>query len=155
MIDYSQPEYISNWDQYFLNLALQVARKSKDPSTKVGAILVNDRQSIISTGFNGFPRGVQDLATRYEDKPTKRLFVQHAERNALDQAECRVTGYSLYVTLCPCSECCKSIIQRGVTKVVCLPHDPVRHPDWEDSFNFSKDLLKEAGVTLVITDLLI
>ena len=108
----------TNWDIRFLDLAAHVAGWSKDPNTKVGAVIVNDQKQILSVGYNGFPRGVEDRVSRYEDRATKLLFVAHAERNALDNAYTDVRGATLYSTLCPCNECAKSIVQKGIKRVV-------------------------------------
>jgi dCMP deaminase len=131
-----------------MDLAEHIADWSYDPSTKVGAVVVDDRNRIISIGYNGFPRGVKDLAKRYEDRPTKHLFVAHAERNALDNSPMSVEGCTMYVPLLPCNECAKSIIQRGIKKVV--SYTPVR----EDSFNWeiTKQMFRESGVTLCLID---
>ena len=108
----------SNWDTRFLELANYVSQWSKDPSTKVGAVIVNDQKQVLSLGYNGFPRGVEDWSSRYEDREMKLLYVAHAERNALDNAFADVRGATLYTSLCPCNECAKSIIQRGIKRVV-------------------------------------
>jgi dCMP deaminase len=110
---------MSKWCQRFLDLAEHIGEWSYDPRTKLGAVIVDDRNRIISIGYNGFPRGVKDLAKRYEDRPTKHLFVAHAERNALDNSPMSVEGCTMYVPLMPCNECAKSIIQRGIKKVIC------------------------------------
>lgn len=111
----------TNWDMRFLDLAMHVAQWSKDPSTKVGAVIVNDQHQVLSLGYNGFPRGVEDRVSRYNDRETKLLFVAHAERNALDNAYVDVRGATLYTSLCPCNECAKSIIQKGIKRVVTQP----------------------------------
>ncbi len=111
----------SNWDIRFLELAYHVAKWSKDPSTKVGAVIVNEQHQVLSLGYNGFPRGVEDRESRYADRETKLLFVAHAERNALDNAFVDVRGATLYTSLCPCNECAKSIIQKGIKRVVTHP----------------------------------
>jgi dCMP deaminase len=107
-------------------------------------VIVDNRNRIISIGYNGFPRGVKDLAARYEDRPTKHLFVAHAERNALDNSPMSVEGCTLYVPMMPCNECAKSIIQRGIKKVICY------EPDREDTFNWeiTELMFKEADVSL-------
>lgn len=135
---------MSKWCQRFLDLAEHIGQWSYDPRTKLGAVIVDDRNRIISIGYNGFPRGVKDLAKRYEDRPTKHLFVAHAERNALDNSPMSVEGCIMYVPMMPCNECAKSIIQRGIKKVICY------QPDREDTFNWeiTELMFKEAGVML-------
>lgn len=142
-----------DWDDYFVELAMLVKEKSKDPSSKIGAVLVGEDNSIISTGFNGFPRGIDEsIAARWE-RPLKYEFVSHAERNAIDNAArlgMRVKGSRLYLVgfgppTAPCTECAKTIIQAGVSEVIGAPYKPARD-DWMDSLNFSVRLLEEAGV---------
>ena len=106
-----------SWTEYYLWLAMAASVRSKDPSSHVGAVVV--KGSSVVTGYNGFPKGVQDLKHRWE-RPTKYDFVAHAERNALDNANFDVTGAKIYVThYPPCNECAKSIIQRGISEVIC------------------------------------
>jgi dCMP deaminase len=135
---------VSKWADRFLALAEHIAEWSYDPSTKVGAVIVDNKHRVISMGYNGFPRGVRDLSRRYADKETKHLYVCHAERNALDNAPMSVEGCTMYVALLPCNECAKSIIQNGITKVITYK------PDREDKFNWdvTRTMFREAGVTL-------
>jgi dCMP deaminase len=107
------------WDEYGLVLAEVVSFKSKDPSTKVGAVILTKDNKVLSTGFNGFPRGVEDLVERYKDRPLKYQLVAHAERNAIDLCQIRPVGATLYCNkVFVCKECAKSIIQSGITRVV-------------------------------------
>ncbi|CAB4143763.1 ComEB Deoxycytidylate deaminase [uncultured Caudovirales phage] len=135
-----------NWDKRFLELAEHVAQWSKDPRTKVGAVIVDEKKRVVSVGYNGFPRGVHDDPDRYEDRTTKHLFVAHAERNALDNAPLMVDGCTIYVPLLPCNECAKSIIQKGIIRVVTYAPD-------RDGTMFNWDITRkmfyEAGVKLV------
>ena len=135
---------MSKWADRFLALAEHIAEWSYDPSTKVGAVIVDNKHRVLSMGYNGFPRGVRDLSRRYADKETKHLYVCHAERNALDNAPMSVEGCTMYVALLPCNECAKSIIQNGITKVITYK------PDREDKFNWdvTRTMFREAGVTL-------
>jgi dCMP deaminase len=139
---------VTDWHKRFLDLCEHVATWSKDPSTKLGSVIVDDKKRIVSVGYNGFPRGVEDFEERYEDRPTKYLFVAHAERNALDNAPMMVDNCTMYVTLLPCNECAKSIIQKGITKVVTY------FPTREDVFNWNITLkmFKEAGVDVIYID---
>jgi dCMP deaminase len=128
-------------------LAEHVATWSKDPSTQVGCVIIDKQNRVVSVGFNGFPRGIKDLADRYEDKETKYLFVAHAERNALDNAPLSVEGCTLYSPLLPCNECAKSIIQKGITKVVSYePTEDRPHLRWD----ITKKMFQEAGVQLYL-----
>lgn len=135
---------MSKWSDRFMALAEHVADWSYDPSTKVGAVIVDDKNRVVSLGYNGFPRGIKDLPERYNDRELKLLFVCHAERNALDNAPHSVEGCTMYVPLMPCNECAKSIIQNGIRKVV--TYKPTR----EDKYNWdiTRQMFLEAGVIL-------
>ena len=135
------------WDKRFLNLAEHISSWSKDPSTKVGAVIVNEKNHILSVGYNGFPRGVSDSEVRYNTRDVKYMYVCHAERNALDNAHTDVSGCTLYSTLLCCNECAKSIIQRGIKRVVCY------EPDRDGAFmnwDVTGIMFREAGVQLDI-----
>ena len=139
---------MTDWHKRFLDLCEHVATWSKDPSTKLGSVIVDDKKRILSVGYNGFPRGVSDHEERYNDRPTKYLFVAHAERNALDNAPMMVDNCTMYVTLLPCNECAKSIIQKGITTVVTY------RPERKDTFNWNATLamFDEAGVNVVYVE---
>ena len=115
-------DYIS-WDEYFMGIAMLAARRSKDPSTQVGACIVSPDNIIISTGYNGMPKGCSDdeFPWEREGTETKYPYVVHAELNAILNANGRdLRGSRLYVALFPCNECAKAIIQSGVKEVVYL-----------------------------------
>ena len=137
------------WDRRFLDLADHIAQWSKDPRTKVGAVIVDEKKRVVSVGYNGFPRGVGDDDSRYVDRPTKHLFVAHAERNALDNAPLMVDGCTLYVPLLPCNECAKSIIQKGITRVVTYK---VKRDGTGFNWDITLKMFKEAGITLDLID---
>ena len=138
------------WDVRFLKLAQHIASWSKDPSTKVGCVIVGPDREIVSTGYNGFPRGVSDDSSRYDDRNTKLHLICHAEENAVSHAA-RI-GVSLrnttaYVTWPPCPRCARSLVQAGVTKVV---HQETELPErWVEQMNWSFQLLDEADVEVV------
>ena len=135
------------WDFRFLQLAETVSSWSKDPSRKIGSVIVDSKRRVLSVGYNGFPRGVEDQIARYEDRETKLKFVCHAERNALDNSPGSVEGATLYATLFPCNECVKSIIQRGITKVVTFNPDPSKNSLF--FLPVSRTMLSESGIKLV------
>lgn len=139
-----------SWDQVFLRLAKEVASWSKDPSTKVGAVAVGPKRNVLAQGYNGFPRGIFDYAERYNDKPTKYMYVVHAEMNVIYNATYNgvsLDGASLYVYgLPPCSECAKGIIQVGIKEIITETQGIPKK--WEESWNFSKSMFDEAGVTV-------
>lgn len=131
------------WDRRYLNLAQFWANEcSKDPRTKVGCVIVNENNRIVSLGYNGFPSGVEDTDERWNDPEQKHKLVQHAERNALDSAEGSVRGCTLYVTLKPCVECAKSIAQSGIQRVVYYWSDREDRFGWE----YTDIIFREAGI---------
>lgn len=132
------------WDSRFLQLCSHVASWSKDPSTKVGACVVDSRKRVVSLGYNGFPTGVLDYTDRLNVRETKLLFVCHAERNALDNAPHKVEGCTLYCTLMPCNECAKSIIQNGIKRV--CTYKPIATDKY--NWDITKIMFYEAGVIL-------
>jgi len=138
---------MTDWNKRFLDLAGHVAGWSKDPSTKVGAVIVNDDKQVLGLGYNGFPRGVHDCKERYNDRNLKLQFVAHAERNALDNAA-DVRGATLYSTLFPCTDCAKGIIQRGIRCVVTTQPNEVQSRRF--NFETSKIMFDEAGVELLL-----
>jgi dCMP deaminase len=141
------------WQERFIKLALEVADWSKDPATKVGAVIVDDKKRIVSVGYNGFPRGVHDNPERYEDREIKYKFVAHAERNALDNAFISVEGCTLYTTLYPCNECTKSIIQKGITTIVTPDYHNVSEKSQEvRGYKWSQIMLEESGIEVIMID---
>lgn len=117
-------DYIS-WDEYFMGIALLSSRRSKDPSTQVGACIVNSRNKIMSVGYNGFPLGCSDDDFPWErsgdEFDTKYPYVCHAELNAiLNSGGASLEGCKIYVALFPCNECAKAIIQCGIKEVLYL-----------------------------------
>lgn len=130
-----------------MELARHVAGWSKDPSTKVGAVIVRPDRSIVSVGYNGFPRGVNDAEHRYLDKPVKYSLVVHAEANAILAAKESLQDAVLYVTLFPCNECAKLIIQSGIRTIV-APQVTEEHAHWGDSMKTSWTMFLESGVVV-------
>lgn len=136
------------WDNRFLNLAREISTWSKDPSAQIGAVIVNDDRRILATGYNGFPRGIQDNDWRYQDREVKYKYVVHAEMNAIYNATFNgisLNDSTLYVWGLPvCSECAKGVIQVGIRKIVMPKLD---YPDrWVESFRKSRELFSEAGI---------
>ena len=137
-------DYIS-WDEYFMGVAKLAARRSKDPSTQVGACIVSPEDIIISTGYNGMPKGCSDDEFPWdrEGEETKYPYVVHAELNAILNANGRdLRGSRVYVALFPCNECAKAIIQSGVKEVVYLSDKYAGTPENAAS----KRMLDAAGV---------
>lgn len=135
----------TKWDKRFLDLAKLCGSWSKDPSTQVGAVIVDDNNRIVSIGFNGFPQGVEDSEERLVDRQVKYDIIVHAEANALMFAY-KSTGCTLYTyPFEPCSRCAGMIIQSGVKRVVTLKNKVSR---WEKDFKITRMLFKESGVKL-------
>ena len=140
------------WDIRFLKLAKEISTWSKDPSSKIGAVVVNDDRRILATGYNGFPRGIEDSDERLNDREEKYPRIIHAELNALMNAlysGVSVKGATLYVYGLPiCSDCTKSVIQSGIKRVVLSP--PYLAPEkWRESWEkLSEPMFKEAGVKI-------
>ena len=137
-------DYI-NWDEYFMGIAMLAARRSKDPSTQVGACIVSQDNIIISTGYNGMPKGCSDDLFPWdrEGEETKYPYVVHAELNAILNANGRdLRGSRIYVALFPCNECAKAIIQSGVREIVYLSDKYAHTP----TTIASKRMLDAAGV---------
>ncbi|MFV0498788.1 MAG: deoxycytidylate deaminase [Bacilli bacterium] len=110
------------WDDYFMGVAVLSGLRSKDPNTKVGACIVNDKNRIIGIGYNGFPRGCDDDVFPWEDNEiyskSKYAYVVHAELNAILNSSQSLHGSTIYVSHFPCNECTKAIIQSGIKEVV-------------------------------------
>ena len=137
-------DYIS-WDEYFMGIAMLTARRSKDPNTQVGACIVSPENIIMSTGYNGMPKGCSDdeFPWNREGEDTKYPYVVHAELNAILNASGRdLRGSRIYVALFPCNECAKAIIQSGVKEVVYLSDKYNGTP----SMNASRRMLSAAGI---------
>lgn len=141
-------DYIS-WDEYFMGVALLSSMRSKDPSTQVGACIVNNENRIVGVGYNGFPKGCSDDDfpwDRQADSPnsTKYPFVCHAELNAILNSNGNVKGARIYVALFPCNECAKSIIQAGISEVIYISDKYAQ----TDGTIASRKMLEAAGVKL-------
>jgi dCMP deaminase len=140
-------DYIS-WDEYFMGVALLAARRSKDPSTQVGACIVSRQNKIISVGYNGMPIGCSDDEFPWEREgdvlDTKYPYVCHAELNAiLNNVGFNLDGCKIYVPLFPCNECSKAIIQSGIREVIYISDKYAS----TDSVKASKRMMDHAGVS--------
>lgn len=156
-------QFSMRWLNYFFQLAVTVSTQSKDFRTRVGCVVVDDYKRILATGFNGFPVGLEDTLGRYQDRSYKLLHVCHAEANAICQAASSgisFRGASLFVTLQPCFECSKLIIQSGIKTVYYLSpseeEDKRRkeskerlepsHLDWRANNESALKMLHECGI---------
>ena len=139
-------DYIS-WDEYFMGVALLASKRSKDPNTQVGACIVDQNNVILTTGYNGFPKGCSDDEFPWdrEGENTKYPYVVHAELNAILNASGKdLKGARIYVDLFPCNECAKAIIQSGIKEVIYLSDKYANTP----ATQASKLMLTTAGVRL-------
>ena len=140
---------VLTWDEYFMGLAHLSALRSKDPNTQVGAAIVDENHRVVSVGYNGFPTGVSDDEVPWSREgdvlTSKYAFVVHAELNAILNSQRSVRGCTIYVSLFPCNECAKAIIQSGIKKIV-YESDKYNGVDTNIA---SKRMLKAAGVELV------
>jgi len=137
---------LKKWDLRFLEMARNAATWSKDPSTKVGAIIVDDDKRVISVGYNGFPKGVSD-DERLDDREEKYKMIVHAERNALLFANKDVKNCNIYTyPFMPCSVCAGMIIQAGIKRVVTVKNNNAR---WQKDFVVSRQMFKESEIYLI------
>lgn len=136
-----------NWKRRFLGLAEHIAQWSKDPSTKVGAVITTKDNRIISLGFNGFPRHVLD-DNRLNDRDLKYKIIIHAEMNAIHFSGYPLTDCVLYTwPMPPCSRCAASIIQVGIDKVI-APYNFGENKRWENDITLAAEMFAEAGIFL-------
>ncbi len=139
---------VISWEEYFMGLAHLSALRSKDPNTQVGACIVDQDNKVVSIGYNGMPRGCNDADFPWEREggflDTKYAFVVHAELNAILNSPRPVSGCTLYVSLFPCNECAKAIIQSGIKKII---YESDKYDGTEGNIA-SKKMLQEAGVEL-------
>ena len=140
---------VITWDEYFMGLAHLSALRSKDPNTQVGACIVDAENKVVSIGYNGMPRGCSDNEFPWEREGsflnTKYAFVVHAELNAILNSPRPVKDCTLYVSLFPCNECAKAIIQSGIRKIV---YESDKYDGTEGNVA-SKKMLQKAGIELV------
>lgn len=144
-------ELNEKWHARFLSLAFFISGWSKDPSTKVGAVIVRpETRTIVSTGYNGLPRGVADTAARLQDREYKMMSTVHAEVNAImhaARAGMVIEGCVLYCTWPPCNHCAPIIIQSGIKHVI-IPRDVVIPDRWRPSFEHAERDMVEAGIVV-------
>lgn len=141
----------NKWDLYFLNISKQAANMSKDPSTKVGSVIFDSNNRIISTGYNGFPKGIEDTEERLNNREIKYKLVIHAEQNSILFACRDLSGCSIAVwPFQPCSKCAGIIIQSGIKRVIAPNASEDVLSRWKEDLELSTQLFKEADVVLDI-----
>lgn len=146
-------KFSDKWNHRFMGLAKHISTWSKDNSTKVGCAIVGPDKEIRSTGYNGMPRGVDDNNPKRYERPTKYSFFEHAERNAIYNATLFGTSLrdcSIYVTVVPCADCARAIIQSGIKEVFFQTPNETDEKSkisgWRESVKFSLEMFEESGV---------
>lgn len=143
---------VISWDDYFMGMAHLSAMRSKDPSTQVGACIVSPSKKVVGLGYNGFPTGINDDDFPWEKHDeydqSKYAYVVHAELNAILNATTSLQGCSMYVSLFPCNECAKAIIQSGIKTLI---YESDKYAD-TSAVLASKKMLKAAGVSCIQLD---
>ncbi|HOK47322.1 MAG TPA: dCMP deaminase family protein [Bryobacteraceae bacterium] len=142
---------VPSWDAYYLEICRVVACRSKDPNTQVGCVIVGPHHEIRSTGYNSFPRGIRDNVPERFERPTKYLWIEHAERNAICNAARAGTsteGCTLYVEIMPCMDCARAIVHAGITEVVISAARMSAYSSeyYNEHFGIVEVLFQEAGV---------
>jgi dCMP deaminase len=144
---------VPDWDRYFLEICRVVATRSKDPATQIGCAIVGPAHEIRSTGYNSLPRHVRDDVAERLERPTKYLWIEHAERNAIynaARAGTSLEGCTLYAELTPCMDCARAIVQAGIVEVV-LNEERVKKyssEQYNPHFALVDELFGEAGVKM-------
>lgn len=141
-----------NWNKRFIELAEHIATWSKDPSKKIGAVIVDENNRIISTGYNGFAKGIKDSVERLENKELKRSLMLHAEENAILHAKQDLNGCRIYIAgYCCCIHCASMIIQSGIKEVYYknTSEDNYVSEHWQKNLELAKGLLSEAEINIV------
>jgi len=141
------------WTPYFRRMAETAALKSKDERAQVGAIIVGPDREIVSTGYNSFPRGLNDDIPERQERPEKYYWMEHAERNAIYNAARHGTptrGCTLYLShWFPCHECARAIINSGIKEIYCDPLEKsIGSSSFDESFKRSYEMLMEAGIKI-------
>jgi dCMP deaminase len=137
---------MDKWDRRFLDLALLVASWSKDPSTQVGAIIVDDIKRVKGVGFNGFARGIEDADPLLKDRNAKLNRMIHAEINAVLNSPANLNGCTMYLTIPPCNMCANFLIQTGIKRIVWFTPSTELVQRWGESWSLTYDLLREANI---------
>ena len=143
--------FTDDWNIFFMQQAQLMSTRSKDPSTKIGCIIVSPQRVVVSEGYNGFPRGIADTPERLNDRTQKYPRVVHGEANAIINAGrngAKIEDGILYVTQPPCPNCAKMIVQAGIREILYIDLDPTKKniSGWRDELGISFDMFDEAGI---------
>ena len=150
---------IPSWDKYFMTMAYVVSKRSKDQSTKAGSVVVGGDHEILSTGYNSFPRGMQDDLPERQERPLKYKYFEHAERNAVYLAAkqgAKLAGATMYVNIMPCCDCARAIIQSGINEIIIHKQGQAAfvhsrgdsNQEWDQDHAMVVDMLTEACVNV-------
>ncbi len=142
---------VPTWDEYYLQICKVVASRSKDPNTQIGCVIVGPAHEIRSTGYNSLPRRIRDDIPERFERPTKYLWIEHAERNAICNAARAGTateGCTIYVEIMPCMDCARAIVQAGIVEVVISASRMAQYSSdyYDQHFGIVEVLFSEAGV---------
>jgi dCMP deaminase len=141
-----------NWKEYFRGITHQIKLKSKDRYTQIGAVVVGSNNQIVSTGYNSFPRGINDLLDERQERPEKYYWFSHAETNAIVNSALNgvsTKGTVMYMSCgIPCSDCARNIINAGITKIVCERSGGAVGEKWFEHAKRSIEMFEEAGVEI-------
>ena len=144
------------WTEYFRELAHTVKKKSKDKNTQIGAVIVGTDKEIVSTGYNSFPRGINDGVSERQERPEKYHWFEHGERNAIYNAArigVSTKGTTMYLSCgIPCSDCARGIINAGIVRIFCERAGGATGIKWAESAERSWDMFEEAGVKVCFYD---
>ena len=145
-----------NWVEYFRNLTHQIKLKSKDERTQIGAVIVGRDKEIVSTGYNSFPRGIDDNKSERQERPEKYYWFEHGERNAIYNAArigVSTKGCTMYLSCgIPCADCARGIINAGIVRIFCERGEGAKGKKWDDSAERSWEMFREAGVKVCFYD---
>jgi dCMP deaminase len=145
------------WYTRFMDMADLICTWSKDPSTKVASVAINEKKQLLSMGYNGFPRGIKDIPERYETREVKYKYVLHAEQNLISNAVANGVSLDRSIVLVsglpPCDRCALELIQADISTIVVKKSDiaiiKANRLEWWKSWQFSNDLFGEAGVRVI------
>ena len=142
-----------DWQEYFIGIANYVKLKSKDKYTQIGAVIVGKDNEVVSTGYNSFPRGIDDNVPERQERPEKYHWFEHAERNAIYNAArigVSTKGCTMYLTCgLPCTECCRGIINAGITKVVCSTKEVAKGEHYKEMGQKTEQMFRESNVEVI------
>lgn len=141
------------WTEHYLAMCNLMSHMSRDDTTQVGAVLVNEDKAVISTGYNGFPCGVNDSDPLRHKRPEKYRWYEHAERSAIYYAArhgSRTKGCTLFINAPPCSDCARAVIQAGIVQVIYPEHHAfLKREDWQPDIKAAKEMMEEVGIKIL------